>query len=282
VTRLTILKGLCQDPDVANRFVTYLVRKTLERVERGQKRAERLPSETARAHREMMTEALDAMADWIEAPTEARRQRLFDLRARMREEQNEYKQIKSGPVRLIRDADLLLFEYALGCLLGPPSQAGSEAYQTARHYAERYGSRYGTGLTPASAPLVQDIADFWIQETGLDSESLSAPARPRKEKRSSTRSGKGSAGKRKKVRFTPRQGQFLAFIHRYRQLHRRGPAELDLVKFFRVTPPAVHDMIVRLEELGLITREPGVARSARVVIPEEEIPELEETEGSPW
>ena len=66
--------------------------------------------------------------------------------------------------------------------------------------------------------------------------------------------------------FTPRQGQFLAFIHLYRRLHRRGPAELDMVKFFRVTPPAVHAMVVKLEELGLVTREPGVARSIRVAL----------------
>jgi Mn-dependent DtxR family transcriptional regulator len=52
--------------------------------------------------------------------------------------------------------------------------------------------------------------------------------------------------------FTHRQGQFLAFIHLYRRLHRRGPAELDLVKFFRVTPPSVHGMVVNLEDLGLI------------------------------
>jgi Mn-dependent DtxR family transcriptional regulator len=82
--------------------------------------------------------------------------------------------------------------------------------------------------------------------------------------------------------FTHRQGQFLAFIHLYRLLHKQGPAELDLVKFFRVTPPSVHQMVVKLEELGLITREPGVPRSARVAIPIEEIPELEAVEGPPW
>jgi repressor LexA len=43
---------------------------------------------------------------------------------------------------------------------------------------------------------------------------------------------------------------------------------LDLATFFRRTPPAVHGMLVKLEELGLVTREPGVARSVRVAIPE--------------
>jgi Mn-dependent DtxR family transcriptional regulator len=76
--------------------------------------------------------------------------------------------------------------------------------------------------------------------------------------------------------FTKKQGQYLAFIHLYCKLHRQGPAELDIVKYFRVSPPSVHQMIVKLDELGLITREPGVARSMRVAIPASEIPDLED------
>jgi Mn-dependent DtxR family transcriptional regulator len=82
--------------------------------------------------------------------------------------------------------------------------------------------------------------------------------------------------------FTHRQGQFLSFIRLYRLLHRQGPAELDMVHYFGVTPPSVHQMVVKLEELGLITREPGVLRSARVAIPADEVPNLEVVEGPPW
>jgi repressor LexA len=81
--------------------------------------------------------------------------------------------------------------------------------------------------------------------------------------------------------FTHRQGQFLAFIHLYRLLHRQGPAEMDMVQFFGVTPPSVHGMVVKLEERGLITRQPGVPRSARVAIPAGEIPQLEADAGPP-
>lgn len=81
--------------------------------------------------------------------------------------------------------------------------------------------------------------------------------------------------------FTHRQGQFLAFIHLYRKLHRRSPAELDIARYFGLTPPAVHGMIVKLDELGLIAREPGRARSIRVAIPPAEIPDLEDVEGPP-
>jgi hypothetical protein len=41
-------------------------------------------------------------------------------------------------------------------------------------------------------------------------------------------------------------------------------------------------MVVKLEELGLITREPGVARSMRVAVPADRLPELENTDGPPW
>ena len=78
------------------------------------------------------------------------------------------------------------------------------------------------------------------------------------------------------AQFTQKQGQYLAYIHLYRRLHRQGPAEGDIARDFRVSPPTVHQMIVKLEELGLISREPGVARSIRVAIPTNEIPELED------
>jgi repressor LexA len=78
------------------------------------------------------------------------------------------------------------------------------------------------------------------------------------------------------AKFTKKQGQYLAFIHLYRKLNRQRPAELDVAKYFRVSPPSVHQMIVKLDELGLVTREPGGARSMRVDIPAREIPDLEE------
>src|SRR5205807_8907397 len=138
---------------------------------------------------------------------------------------------------------------------------------------------------PASAPLVQDFADFWMELYGVEPNPGPATAPPQAAARSSGKSQRKAAALQphsSDASFTPRQGQFLAFIHLYRKLHRQGPAPLDLVKFFRVTPPSAHGMVVKLEELGLITREPGVARSARVAIPVDGIPDLEEVEGPPW
>jgi repressor LexA len=75
--------------------------------------------------------------------------------------------------------------------------------------------------------------------------------------------------------FTQKQGQYLAFIHCYFKTHRRAPAEADMQQYFRVSPPSVHQMILTLEKRGLITRIPGEARSIRLLVPTEHLPDLE-------
>ena len=77
-----------------------------------------------------------------------------------------------------------------------------------------------------------------------------------------------------KPRFTPKQGQYLAFIHSYTKLHRTPPAEADLQRYFKVTPPAVHTMVLTLERQGLVDRTPGQARSIRLRVPAAELPDL--------
>jgi hypothetical protein len=41
-----------------------------------------------------------------------------------------------------------------------------------------------------------------------------------------------------------------------------------------VTPPSVHQMVVALERAGLISRQPGVARSIAVLVDRSALPEL--------
>lgn len=77
------------------------------------------------------------------------------------------------------------------------------------------------------------------------------------------------------TRFTEKQGQYLAFIYTYILLNRQPPAEADFQRFFRVTPPSVHQMIVQLEKLGLIRRTPRQARSIELLVPEDELPRLQ-------
>jgi repressor LexA len=60
--------------------------------------------------------------------------------------------------------------------------------------------------------------------------------------------------------------EYLAYIHLYTRLHRRPPAEADMQKYFRVSPPSVHQMVLTLERQGFIRRQPGTARSIELLV----------------
>ncbi|MDQ3673698.1 MAG: hypothetical protein M3365_04915 [Gemmatimonadota bacterium] len=74
--------------------------------------------------------------------------------------------------------------------------------------------------------------------------------------------------------FTEKQGQYLAFIHAYSRMFRPPPAEADMQRHFRVSPPSVHQMVLTLERVGLIRRQPGVARSIELLVAPENLPIL--------
>jgi DNA-binding MarR family transcriptional regulator len=75
-------------------------------------------------------------------------------------------------------------------------------------------------------------------------------------------------------RFTDKQGQYLAFIQAYTLVNGRPPAEADMERFFGVTPPTVHRMIIELEQRGLVRRLPRQPRSIEVALDPDEIPRL--------
>ena len=76
-------------------------------------------------------------------------------------------------------------------------------------------------------------------------------------------------------RFTDKQGQYLAFIYNYTVLNGRPPAEADMERFFCVTAPSVHQMVLALERAALIRRTPRQARSIELAIDAAEIPQLQ-------
>ena len=82
-------------------------------------------------------------------------------------------------------------------------------------------------------------------------------------------------GNRVTASYTARQGQYLAFIHCYTKLNGQPPSEADMQRHFMTTPPTVHQMILTLEKKGLVSLTPGMARSIQVLLPKEQLPELE-------
>ena len=78
-----------------------------------------------------------------------------------------------------------------------------------------------------------------------------------------------------KADYTRKQGKALAFIHYYTKVNGCPPSEADIARYFRITPPSAHQMVVTLERRGFIKREPGQSRSIHVLLSREELPDLE-------
>ena len=77
------------------------------------------------------------------------------------------------------------------------------------------------------------------------------------------------------IEYTKRQGQYLAFIYYYTKIHGCPPAEADMQRYFKVSPPSIHQMVLTLEKKGLIEKVPYQARSIRLLLQREELPDLE-------
>ena len=84
----------------------------------------------------------------------------------MKKEQDEYKPISWGMVRIIKSMELLVAEKCLRAVLRD-DESPAWLYEAARDYCERYDSRHGTGLIPSSSSMVQEIADFWRKHFGI-------------------------------------------------------------------------------------------------------------------
>ena len=78
-----------------------------------------------------------------------------------------------------------------------------------------------------------------------------------------------------KNKYTSKQGQYLAFIYYYTKINGQAPAEADMQRYFKVSPPSVHQMVLTLEKNKLIKRTRRVARSIQLLISAEELPVLE-------
>ena len=74
--------------------------------------------------------------------------------------------------------------------------------------------------------------------------------------------------------FTVKQGQYLAFIYYYTKINRRPPAQVDIQRYFGVSPPTVHQMVLTLERKELISRKPRTSRCIKVLVPRDQLPPL--------
>ncbi|MCZ6876269.1 MAG: hypothetical protein O7G88_22530 [bacterium] len=161
ITRLTTLKSLCKDAEATAQFALYLAKQTYRKM-REQDCPSHLDPEKWEYFNQVVDEAIRQMERYMDNPTEDEVDMVRAWRSDVQALQDQYERQAWGPVRIIDSTEVLIVEQALSCLLQPTASA-EWGYRIARQYAECYDPRYGTGLIPESAPLVEDIADFWCQ-----------------------------------------------------------------------------------------------------------------------
>jgi repressor LexA len=74
--------------------------------------------------------------------------------------------------------------------------------------------------------------------------------------------------------YTEKEGQYLAFIFYYTKINGVPPAQVDFQRYFAVSPPTVHQMILQLEKKKFIGRVPHTPRSISLKLPDIQIPPL--------
>lgn len=73
-------------------------------------------------------------------------------------------------------------------------------------------------------------------------------------------------------KFTPKQGQYLSYIHAYTEGFGMPPSEAEIAEAIGVQPPSVNGMLKTLVKNGLIEKTPGEARSIEILVNPAEIP----------
>ena len=116
--------------------------------------------------RELVDRAVNELRPYLTGPTEERKARLGALCKEIASEQKEYKKVGWSLVRMLKSSDLLVVEECLRSVL-ERSNAPFWAYQAAKDYAVSYDARYGFGLIPSSAPMVEEIVEFWRNYYGI-------------------------------------------------------------------------------------------------------------------
>jgi len=158
ITRLTRIKALCEDPQAAAQFAIYMARLTWDEMKDAECSINLEPEEWAE-HKKLVSEALFQMERYMESSTSENASALRELLPKLDQVQDE----QGGPygvVRIIRNRYVLLMENSLYCVLRPYTSS-HYGYHLARDYAKRYDPKYWDDLTPKSAPLIEDIANFW-------------------------------------------------------------------------------------------------------------------------
>jgi hypothetical protein len=157
VTRLTVIKSLCAQPEAATAFALFLAQKIQKKM-----RQKNYPQ----PFRELVDRVVKELTPYLADPTEERQARLSSLYEEMKSEQKKYMKSGWNVGRMLKHRDLVLVEECVRSVL-ETCNAPFWAYHASKDYVVRFDARYGSGLIPSSAPMVEEIVEFWRNYYGI-------------------------------------------------------------------------------------------------------------------
>jgi hypothetical protein len=159
VTRLTTIKTLCDDVTAAREFALHFSKLAQKKMDRRSTPNHIDKSDWLR-FKEVVRRAIIHLEGSLKERTAKSESQTLELLREIQHLQDTYENQRWGPVRIIASPETLVVEHALRCFLSP-SEGPNWAYLLAREYAEEYDAKYGNGLVPKSAPMMEEIAEFW-------------------------------------------------------------------------------------------------------------------------
>jgi hypothetical protein len=152
LTRLTVLKKWFEYPGRLPAFALWVARRAASRKGKSS-------GETA--------ELFAACTAWLARVDSARtppfdRDETESLCSRLRDFQNDHVRGAWGPVRQIRNTNLLLIEKCIAISLAP-QPSPTEGYRLAADYCDHYDPRYGTCLNGPSITKIHEMVRFMFE-----------------------------------------------------------------------------------------------------------------------
>ncbi|NEP45467.1 MAG: hypothetical protein F6K35_42130 [Okeania sp. SIO2H7] len=157
VTRLTSIKSLCKDDEIAaEHFGLFIAQKVLDKM-KAKGCPEHTPEEEWKLYKKVITDGINLMKDYRSNPTyegkEAMRKMLREIDVLQGDDR---RRVHWTTVHFVRSGDLLKLDYALRCFVDRDFPYW--AYRLAREYVEKYSD-----ITVESIPMLLEVAEFWCQ-----------------------------------------------------------------------------------------------------------------------
>lgn len=156
LTRLAVLKEWFEKPERLSAFGVRIATRATSR-----------KGKTGGTAAELFREAKVLLAGTDRCRPKLNRQAAESLHDRLRDFQDEYQKQRWGPVRIIRNWNLMLVEHGLAIHLWH-TDSPADGYKLAADYCQNYDPRYGNGLNGPSRTKIEEIVRFMATIEALE------------------------------------------------------------------------------------------------------------------